>query len=286
MTKIGGHVSAAVSLERAFEKAQEIGAECMQFFISPPQQWFQTKHDAEEIERFRQKGQQSGIGPNFIHGTYLINLGTANPEHLQKSIDWLTYAMGMAAKLGVDGVIFHTGSHKGSGFDQILPQLTTSLKSILEKSPNHPNLPNTPNLILETSAGAGGSIGRNFQELGEILKGVGKKRLKICLDTQHIFAAGYDLRTSLTIKDVIEEFDQEIGLQNLAAIHCNDSKTDYGSYKDRHENIGEGLIGEGGIATLLNHPKLKNVPFILEVPGFSGNGPDKENIDKLKQLLS
>lgn len=298
MPKVGAHVSAAISLEKSFEKALEIGADCTQIFISPPQQWFQTKHNQEEIERYIKKAKETGIGPNFIHGTYLVNLGTDRLEHLQKSIDWLIYALNLAAKLGIEGVIFHPGSHKGTGFDQILPQLTASLKTVLDSQEkrkqeiDHDGHP-VPLLILEASAGQGDSIGRNFTELGQILKqtypknnrGVKNNRLKICLDTQHIFAAGYDLRYKLTIDKTLEEFDQEIGLENLAAIHANDSKTDYRSAKDRHENIGTGLIGEEGFRSLINHPKLQNVPFILEVPGFSNNGPDTENILKLKSLI-
>jgi deoxyribonuclease IV len=276
--QIGAHVSAAVSLELAFERATHIGAECFQIFISPPQQWLQSKHDTEEIERFKTKASETQIGPNFVHGTYLVNFGTQNPEHLQKSIDWLIYALQISEKLGIQGVIFHTGSHKGNGFDSILPQVRDAIKKVLSNSPKNPQL------ILETSAGGGGSIGRNFNELGQLLKAVGDKRLKICLDTQHVFASGYDVKSALGLKDVLIELKEEVGLENLVAIHANDSKTEYKSNRDRHENIGDGLIGTEGFELLINHPDLKNVPFILEVPGFAGNGPDEENIKTLKSL--
>lgn len=278
MSKIGAHVSAAVSLETSFEKAQLIGAESTQIFISPPQQWMHTKHEEEEILRYNQTREKTGIGPNFIHGTYLINLGASDPMHLKKSVDWLIYALKMAEKLDVQGVIFHLGSHKGAGFEKVLPQIVENLKNVLSQSPK------SPNLILENSAGAGGNIGSKFTELGQILKQVQDDRLRICLDTQHAFAAGYDLRTPLTIDEVLTELDEEIDLKNLAAIHANDSKTEYKSGRDRHENIGEGFIGKEGFDTLINHPSLKSIPFILEVPGFSGNGPDEENISFLKKL--
>jgi deoxyribonuclease-4 len=292
MPKIGGHVSVAISLELAFKKAQEIQAECIQFFVSPPQRWLQTKHDEAEIERFKTAQAESGIGPNFIHGTYLVNLGTTNPDHLQKSIDWLIYGLEMAEKLGVEGVIFHTGSHKGAGFESVLPQVSNALTTIL----NHPSViasgqakqsqgsEKKPLLILEISAGGGGSIGRDFHELGQILKQVNNHRLKVCIDTQHAFAAGYDMKTLVGLKDVIEEFEEEIGLENLAAFHANDSKTEYKSNRDRHENIGEGFIGKEGFENMLNHPKLKDVPFLLEVPGYSDNGPDLENVQTLNSL--
>lgn len=310
MAIIGAHVSAAVSLERSFDKALEIGADCTQIFISPPQQWFQTKHNDAEIERYKIQSRESGIKHNYIHATYLINLGTKNPEHLQKSIDWLIYSLHMAYKMGVTGVIFHTGSHKGEGFETVLTQVVENIKTVLDKSPIHTSLRgvsttkqstsnkiampaswrarndgNLPYLILENTAGAGGTIGRSFSELGEILKQVQDDRLRICLDTQHAFAAGYDLKTMLGLKDMLTEFDEEIGLEKLAVIHCNDSKTAHKSLRDRHENIGEGLIGKEAFKNMLNHPKLKSLPFILEVPGFSGNGPDEQNLKLLKSLV-
>lgn len=284
MAIIGAHVSAAVSLERAFGKAKEIGAKATQIFISPPQQWFQTKHDEEEIERYRKAHKESGSIPNFIHATYLINLGTKSPEHLQKSIDWLTYAMHMAYKMGVTGVVFHTGSHKGEGFETVKDQVVSALKAVLEKSPHDEE--NKPLLILENTAGAGGTIGKSFSEVGQILKQVQDDRLKICLDTQHAWAAGYDLKTLPGLKDMLTEFDGEVGLDKLVVIHCNDSKTDYKSLRDRHENIGEGFIGREAFENMLNHPQLSHLPFILEVPGFSGNGPDNENVELLKSLIS
>lgn len=282
MPKVGAHVSAAISLDLSLDRTQEMGAQCTQIFISPPQQWLQTKHGGEEILRYKQKKEQTSIGPNFIHATYLVNLATQNPEHLQKSIDRLTYALNMAGELGVEGVIFHTGSHGGVGFDQVLGQITKALSDVLKNSPKTPKL---PNLILENSAGAGGSIGSKFSELGQILKQVGSERVKVCLDTCHLFAADYNIKSADNLQKTLEEFDQEVGLKNLSVIHGNDTKFDISSGKDRHENIGDGFIGKEGFKNIINHPSLKDIPFILEVPGFSGSGPDKENIDILKSLV-
>lgn len=276
MPKVGAHVSAAISLELAFDKAEKIGAECLQFFVSPPQQWAFTSHDAPEIERFRLKALETQIGPNFIHGTYLVNLGTENPVHLKKSIDWLIYGMKMAEKLGIQGLIFHTGSHKGKGLDGALDQIVGAIKEVMT------HIESDTQLILETSAGGGGSIGRNFTELGLILKKVADPRVKVCIDTAHTFAAGYDWRTN--IDSILEEFDREVGLQNLTAFHANDSKMDFESYKDRHANIGEGFMGQIAFAQLLNHPALEDKPFLLEVPGFADDGPDAENIEIMKKL--
>jgi deoxyribonuclease-4 len=276
MPKIGAHVSAAISLEFAFDKAQKIGAECLQFFISPPQQWAFTSHDADEIERFKTKASETQIGPNFIHGTYLVNLGTEKPEHLRKSTDWLIYGMKMAEKLEIQGLIFHTGSHKGKGLDGSMDQIVRAIREIMS------HIESDTQLILETSAGGGGSIGRNFSELGQILKLVQDDRVKVCIDTAHTFAAGYDWRSN--IDEILYEFDREVGLENLAAFHANDSKMDFESYKDRHANIGEGFMGQIAFAQLLNHPKLVDKPFLLEVPGFADEGPDAENILIMKKL--
>lgn len=279
MPKIGAHTSAAFSLELSLDRAKKIGAECTQIFISPPQQWAYTHHGQDEIKRYRLK-LEAGINPNFIHGTYLINLATEREDHLKKSVDWLKYAMKIAGELGVDGVIFHIGSHKGRGLDTTINQICNALSNIL-KEKNSKTM-----LILENSAGGGGSIGSKFSELGKIIKQVKDQndRLKVCLDTCHAFAAGYDIKTPTGLKSTIEEFKQEIGLKNLVVVHANDSKFNIGSGKDRHENIGEGFIGREGFKNIINHPVFKDIPFILEVPGFSSTGTDIENIKLLKKL--
>lgn len=277
--QFGAHVSSAVSLELAFDRAREIGAQCTQIFISPPQQWVQIKHSDQEIQAYKDKQSQTGIGPNFIHGTYLINLGTSNPEHLKKSIDWLIYSLNCAQKLGAEGVIFHLGSHRGSGFESALDQICSAISEVLRETKQ-------VELILENSAGAGGSIGSKFSELGQIIKRVGDNRLKVCLDTQHAFATGYNWTSQEGAEQAIQEFDQRIGLDKLVAVHTNDSKVELGSNKDRHENIGDGFIGRKGFKNILSQPALADLPFILEVPGFGDTGPDKDNLDILHSLMS
>jgi deoxyribonuclease IV len=279
MPKVGAHVSAAQSLSKNFERAEGLGAECTQIFISPPQQWAKTNHSDEEIKDYRRKTETSNIHPNFIHSIYLINLASANPENLQKSIDWLIYSQKMAEKLGIEGTIFHIGSAKKLGKEPAIKQVVQSIKEILKNS-------DQVNLILENSAGAGELIGDKFDELGEIVKAVNNPRVKICLDTQHAFASGYDLRAKEGVDRTLTEFDQKVGLQNLAVIHANDSKTELNSHRDRHENIGQGLIGLEGFKNLVNHPALTEIPFILEVPGIVGSGPDKNNVLLLKSLMN
>lgn len=280
--KIGAHVSSVGGVDKCIDRAAALGANCCQFFISPPQQWAKTSHSEQEIQGFKTKVNELKIYPNFIHGTYLLNLATQNPANLEKTIDWLVYALNLAEKLGVTGVIFHTGSHGRRGFEATVDQIIRSINTVLlEDSSTSSQNDNPPYLILENSSGGGGSIG-NFSELGQIIKSVINKRVKICIDTCHAYTFGYDIKNHLD--EVLEEVDKEIGLENLVALHANDCKFDLGSKKDRHENIGEGFLGKDGFKNLLNHPKLKDLPFILEVPGFDGTGPDRKNVETLQKL--
>lgn len=277
MPKVGAHVSAAVSLDLSFDRAENIGAECTQIFISPPQQWTQAIHNTKEIQAYKRRQTETDICPNFIHAAYLINLGSINPDLVQKSTEWLIYSQKTAEQLGIEGTIFHLGSYKKNSFAQALKQTTNALESILKSAPK-------AFIILENSAGAGKLIGDQFSEIGQIIKTVGNNRVKVCLDTQHAFASGYDLKTKEGLEETLQIFDQEIGLDRLVVVHANDSKTEFNSHKDRHENIGQGLIGIEGFRNLLYHPSLQNIPFILEVPGFENGGPDEGNIQTLKKL--
>lgn len=277
--KIGAHVSSAISIDLSFDRAKEIGAECMQIFISPPQMWLQKKYSDESISKFREKFEESGIGPNFIHGAYLINLATDIPDNLEKAKSWLKYSLDTASKLGINGTIFHLGSHKGRGFDKVEKQVCLALEEILKEAPGDANL------ILENAAGAGGCIGANFQELGHLIKSVQDKRLKVCFDTQHGFAMGVDAYNKDGLDRTVEEIANTVGLDRIEVFHLNDSKTEFGSKKDRHENIGDGKIGDVELAMFLNHPAFRDKPFVLEVPGIKGEGPDKENIIRARNLV-
>ncbi len=275
---IGAHVSAAGSLANSLDRAKLIGAECSQIFIGPPKRWLQVEFSPQTITDYVTKQNDLAIKPNFIHGSYLINLGTADSIHLERSIKSLIHSQTTAAKLGIQGTIFHIGSHKGLGFEQVVTQVCQSIDQILSQSPQ------TVQLILETSVGGGGNIG-SFNELGEILRMVNKPNLKVCLDTQHIFAAGYDLTTDQGLAQTLEEFSNKVGLENLVVVHLNDSKVELAGKRDRHENIGQGFIKEGGISKVINHPHLKDLPFILEVPGIDKKGPNKDSIDMVRKLL-
>ncbi|GBD10536.1 putative endonuclease 4 [bacterium HR23] len=277
--RIGAHVSAAGGVDKAVDRAQEMGAECLQLFAGGgPQSWRFTHPGESACHAFREKGRQTGIGPNFMHGIYLINLGTPDPSLLAKSVDALAQALNLAADLGIAGVIFHLGSHKGVGKEAVFRQVVDAILRVLERSKEGPWL------VLENSAGMGQHIGSSFEELGRIRKAVGSPRVKICLDTQHCWSAGYNMATPDGLNRTMEEFEREIGLEHLVAVHANDSKVPLGSGVDRHENIGDGLIGEKGFATILAHPAFRDVPFILEVPGPDGKGPDRTQVERLKAI--
>ena len=278
--RIGAHVSTSGGISKAIGRGVEIGCETVQIFGSAPQAWAFKPVPDSEVEAFRNEAGDAGMEQVYLHAIYLINLGAPDATRLEKGIQSLTNYMTLAAAIGAEGVIFHPGSHKGAGFEAILPQVVASISKVLENSPEGPYL------AVENMAGMGQHIGAKLDELGQIIRGVDSPRLRVCLDTQHTFAAGYDLTTGQGIENMIAEFDDTIGLSRLAAVHANDSKRPCGSGVDRHDNIGEGFIGEDGFATIMGHPAFAGVPFFLEVPGFEGNGPDRQNVEILKAIRS
>jgi deoxyribonuclease-4 len=276
--RIGAHVSTAGGVDKAIDRAQAIGAECIQIFGSQPQTWRRRLYDDTQAQTFQLKSLEMDVAPTFLHGIYLINLATSNPDNLERSQEALVHDMHIAAQLGAAGVIFHTGSHKGAGYDHVFPQIVEAVRKVLDLSPSNVWL------LLENSAGMGDGIGSKFSELGRIVREVGDDRLRVCLDTQHTYAAGYNIASADGLAETLEEFDRDIGLSRLAAIHANDSKVPLGGGVDRHENIGEGFIGKEGFEIIVQHDAFANVPFLLEVPGFEKKGPDKENINILREL--
>ena len=276
--RIGAHVSTAGGIDQAIDRALEIGAECVQIFASSPQSWAFKPLAEEKVIAFRDKAARGGVGPNFLHGSYLVNLGSPETAHLERSKASLVSHMQAASQIAARGVIFHSGSHKGAGFDAVFEQTVARLGEVLERSPEDAQL------IIENCAGMGNQIGAAFSEIGRILKALADPRVKVCLDTQHCFAAGYNVADKGELDRALEELDSEVGLEHLVAVHANDSKIALGGGVDRHENIGEGNIGLEGFESIMAHPALRGVPFLLEVPGTERKGPDQENVNRLKTI--
>ena len=277
--RLGAHVSAAGGLSKAIDRAQEMGAETIQMFASSPRAWAFRQPTEDDVSAFRKSVEAGGVSPVFLHGSYLVNVGGA-ADLVEKSVASLADHMSVAGRLGGAGVIFHAGSHKGVGFEGVLGQASAALRRVLASSPSDIWL------IIENSAGMGAHIGASFQEIGRLIREIGSPRVMVCLDTQHCLAAGYNVIEAGGITDAMDEFDKEIGLSRLAAVHANDSKSPLGSGLDRHENIGDGHLGVKGFEAIMGHPAFHDVPFILEVPGLDKKGPDKENLDRLKAIRS
>ena len=275
--RIGAHQSSAGGLWRAAERAASIGAEALQIFGSSPQMWRQTNHPPEAFHRFRTACAEAGIEEVWLHAPYLVNLA-ADGELREKSIDAIAYALTVAERAGARGLVVHTGSHLGQGLEAVLPRVQTAIARALDAAPGEAVL------ALETGAGQGGVIGRSFEELGAILRACDTPRVQVCLDTCHVFAAGYDIATRKGLRETMRAFDREVGLDRLAVVHANDSKAALGSNRDRHENIGDGQIGYAGFEVILKDRAVAGKAFLLEVPGIEGDGPDAENIERLKRI--
>ena len=276
---IGAHISSAGGVQNVFARARAIGAEAVQIFPSAPQQWKAPSFTDEQVTEFRALHDAS-LMPAFFHGVYLINFGSKDEALLRRSVESLTQAMRWSEKLGVRGVIFHVGSHLGQGWDDDLVRHVCGLmREVLEAAPGDSVL------VMENNAGQGNCIGASWAELGALIRGLDNdRRLGICLDTCHALAMNYDLSTGPGCEAAMESFDKEIGLERLVAVHANDSKMPLGGLRDRHENIGDGHIGLDGFAAVLGHPAFRDLPFLLEVPGLSGQGPDIENVMRLKAI--
>jgi deoxyribonuclease IV len=279
MPILGAHVDSSGGLHLAYERAKAMGAEAIQVHPTPPGFWGSPKLDENRIANFKEAAARHGHPPFYFHAVYLINLAGDDPTLRQRSESTLAGYLKAADELGVDGVIFHTGSHKGGGFEARLPQITQHLQHVLERAD-----PKRARLLIENNAGLGGCVGAKFEEITQMLDALDNDpRVSVCFDTCHAFASGYDERGAAEVKKTVDELDRVVGLKKIEVIHCNDSVTGLASNRDRHANIGDGQIGEEGFRALLHEPRLAKLPFILEVPG-AGGGPDAEQVAILKRL--
>lgn len=274
---IGAHVRGGCG--GAVANALEIGAQAMQIFIGSPQTWTEPSMRQPDLQKFAADVKENGLGPVFVHGNYLVNLAAHTEEHWQKSINNLALALRLADHAEAAGLVFHPGSAGSFEHSEAIRRVVEALKEILN------DYKGQCKLVLEVCAGQGQTIGERFEQFAEILSATGHdKRLAICWDTCHLYNAGYDIATEEGLESTVDQFDEIIGFQWLSAIHANDSKNPLGARKDRHENIGKGHIGEEGFRRMLNHPVLRPMPWILEVPGFDNKGPDAQNIQILQRL--
>jgi deoxyribonuclease-4 len=278
MPILGAHVDSSGGLHLAYERAAAMGADAIQVHPTPPGFWGSPKLDENRIATFKEASAKFGSPPFYFHAVYLINLAGDDATLRQRSESTLTGYLKAADELGINGVIFHTGSHKGAGFEARLPTILDHLKRVLERAD-----PKQARLLIENNAGLGGCVGAKFEEIARMLAGLDDKRVSVCFDTCHAFASGYDERTPETVGKTIDELDRVVGMSRVDVIHCNDSVTGLGSNRDRHANIGAGEIGEDGFRALLHEPRLERYPFILEVPG-AGDGPDAEQVATLRRL--
>ena len=273
---IGAHVSIAGRIYEAIPRAEALGCECLQIFYGSPRQWRLVSYPVNDLAEFRRRRARTDIDPLAAHAPYVINLASPNPRLRARSIAALAHSIkGMEALRGF-AVITHIGSPMGNSWPEARARVARALRAALAHSTR-------PLILLEGSAGAG--LGKSFEELREILDETGEDhRLGICLDTAHLFAGGWDLRTITGVAAMVESFDRLVGLRRLRALHFNDSKGGLGSRRDRHDNIGEGAIGRVGFRAIFSHPALRRLPGFIETPGFARTGPDRRNVGLLKRL--
>jgi deoxyribonuclease IV len=273
---LGGHCSGGI--KKALENAHAFGMDSVQLFAQSPRTWRFPEHDPADLEAFRQRREELGIGAVAIHALYLLNLASPKADFYKKSVETLSKTVDAGRAIGAEAVVFHVGSHQGAGFEAGLDRVVPALAQALERCSE------TTWLCMENTAGTGDTIGRSLEELAALYESLDRHpRLGVCLDSCHLFASGYDVTDPKELDRVVKQVDRLIGLDRLRVLHVNDSKTPLGSNRDRHDNIGDGLMGNK-LGVFLAHPKLEGLPAILEVPGTDGHGPDLEQMKKLRAL--
>jgi deoxyribonuclease IV len=274
----GAHVSTSGGIHTAIDRAERMGAEAVQVFTQSPRTWRPTNHDPANFERFKERRAEAGIDGVVCHALYLVNLAAADDDVYEKSVASLVNTMDVGCAIDADGVVFHVGSHLGAGFEAGLERAVPALEEALE------HCSDKTWLLLENSAGAGGTIGRSVDELAILVDRLGRhERVGICLDSCHLWVSGVDVTDPAALDACLDEVDERIGLDRLRALHVNDAGADLGSNRDRHANVGEGALGEK-LGVFLSNRRLQGLPTILEVPGKDGHGPDADEVRKLKQL--
>ncbi len=279
--RLGAHMSIVGGVDKAVQRGASIGCETVQIFVKSPNRWAPRPLPAEEIERFHQVEQETGVRPVFAHDSYLVNVGSPDEQLWHKSLASLQEEVEHCEALGLPFLVVHPGAHMDSGVEAGLRQIARAIDAIHERTPGY-----KVRILLETTAGQGTVLGMRFEELHELLRLVRQpKRVGVCVDTCHIFAAGYELRTRQGYEATMRELDRVVGLKRVEAFHLNDSVGGLGSHLDRHENIGEGQLGLEAFRHLLNDPRWKDRPMVIETEKSADLHEDVENLRRLRSLI-
>jgi deoxyribonuclease IV len=277
---LGSHMSIGGGVHRAIERARSIECSAMQIFVKNNMQWFARPFTGDEIKAFLDHPQRADLKTVFAHANYLINLAATNPQFHANSIRALSEELQRADQLGLPFLVLHPGAHLGAGEEAGLKKVVTSINQIFAQIPKVKT-----RIALETTAGQGSCLGHSFDHLAYLMARVREpERLCVCLDTAHVFAAGYNLTTAAGTGKMFREFERTIGLQHLVALHLNDSKTGRGSRVDRHEHIGQGQIGLEAFRVIMRDPRFRKIPKVLETPKGKHLLEDVENLKTLRAL--
>jgi len=274
MLRVGAHASIAGGVHNAVDEQLEYAGNCGQIFSHSPQVWQDPNIDPDNAAGFREESAEHDVGPWVIHSSYLVNLCTPKADLREKSIDSMQAEVDAADQLDVEYVNVHLGAHTGAGVEDGLDNAASALDEL--------DVPDDVTVLIESDAGSGTKLGDRFEHLAAVRERTGLD-VEFCLDTAHVFAAGYDISTPDGVDETVAEFDDVVGLEDLACIHLNDSKHECGTNKDEHAHVGEGLIGEDGMRALINHDGLRDVPLVLETPTEDGKG-FAWNVERVKQL--
>jgi deoxyribonuclease-4 len=273
---LGAHCSGGI--KSALAHGLGIGADAVQLFAQSPRTWRFPEHDPDELARFRARREEAGLGAVLVHALYLCNLATPDEVIHGKSLATMRATMRAACAIEADGVVFHVGSHLGAGFEAGLERAVPALEQVLSDCSEQTWL------LIENSAGAGGTMGRSVDEIAALVEALGAHpRLGVCLDSCHLYVSGVDVTDPAALDAVVTELDERVGLDRLRALHVNDAAAPLGSNRDRHANVLEGELGER-IGVFLAHPAFQGLPAVMETPGPENHGPDLAEMRKLREL--
>lgn len=275
---IGAHVSPSGGLPKAIERGVERGCRAIQIFNQSPRMWRPTSYADQDVAAFRQAMDDSEIDAVLIHAVYLLNCASEEPEIRRKSLASLTHSLNTGRRIGSCGVVLHPGSAKAGDVSEAIKRAGDTIGEALSQSEGC-------DLHLENTAGAGGTLGRSFEELAQLIERAGGgKRLGVCLDSCHLLASGYDIRTPAAMDEVIRQAVSTLGARRVRSLHLNDSQTPLGSNRDKHANVGEGELGDSGCSAFLSAPSLQDLPCVLETPGHDRKGPDRAEVEHAMSL--